>query len=49
MAEILPEPAFLDYQQMLEELKPDLVIVETGADIHAEFCCRLWMGHSCLV
>ena len=41
MAEILPEPAFYqDYLPMLEELKPDLAIVETGADIHAEFCCQ---------
>lgn len=29
-----------DYDQMLERANLDAVIVETGADIHAEFCCK---------
>ena len=28
------------YDKMLEEADLDVVIVETGADIHAEFCCK---------
>ncbi len=31
---------FTDYDEMLEKAALDLVIVETGADIHAEFCCK---------
>ncbi len=39
MAELLPNTKFyLDYDQMLEEPGLDAVIVETGADIHADFC-----------
>ena len=30
----------LDYDKMLEEVKLDAIIVETGADIHAEFCAK---------
>ena len=33
-------PFYTDYAQMLEEQKPDLVLVETGADVHADFCIR---------
>ena len=29
-----------DYDEMLEDAKLDAVIVETGADIHAEFCAK---------
>lgn len=29
-----------DYDRMLDEANLDVVIVETGADIHAEFCCK---------
>lgn len=29
-----------DYDKMLNEANLDVVIVETGADIHAEFCCK---------
>lgn len=39
MAEILPKTKFYEnYDQMLEESSLDVVIVETGADIHADFC-----------
>ena len=33
-------PFFTDYDEMLEKANLDLVLVETGADIHAEFCCK---------
>ena len=36
-----PDVAFYeDYDKMLDEANLDVVIVETGADIHAEFCCK---------
>ncbi len=39
MSELLPETKFYaDYDQMLKEAALDTVIVETGADIHADFC-----------
>ncbi|MFA6930100.1 MAG: Gfo/Idh/MocA family oxidoreductase [Lentisphaeria bacterium] len=39
MAELLPNTKFYEnYDQMLEEAGLDAVIVETGADIHADFC-----------
>lgn len=39
MAELLPETQFFqDYDTMLAEAGLDVVIVETGADVHAEFC-----------
>lgn len=39
MAELLPNTQFYEsYDQMLSEAKLDAVIVETGADIHADFC-----------
>ncbi len=41
LAEMFPDMVFYeDYDKMLEEANLDLVIVETGADIHAEFCCK---------
>jgi len=41
LAEMFPHTAFYeDYDRMLTEEKPDAVIVETGADIHAEFCIK---------
>ena len=41
MADILPDTVFYeDYDKMLEEANLDVVMVETGADIHAEFCCK---------
>ena len=40
-AEKYPDTAFYaDYDEMLEKANLDLIIVETGADIHAEFCCK---------
>ena len=40
MAELFPDTVFYtEYEKMLDETKPDAVIVETGADIHADFCC----------
>ena len=40
-AEKYPDtPFYTDYDEMLEKADLDLVIVETGADIHAEFCCK---------
>lgn len=39
LAQIFPETVFYkDYDQMLNQADLDAVIVETGADIHAEFC-----------
>ena len=41
MAEMFPEATFYaDYNEMLEKAELDLVVVETGADIHAEFCVK---------
>ena len=41
LAEKYPQTKFYeDYDQMLNEADLDVVIVETGADIHAEFCCK---------
>ncbi len=41
LAELLPETEFYeDYDRMLDEANLDAVIVETGADIHAEFCAK---------
>lgn len=41
LAEMFPNVTFYEnYDQMLEEAGLDAVIVETGADIHAEFCCK---------
>ena len=33
-------PFYTDYSQMLSENKLDLVFVETGADVHADFCIK---------
>lgn len=41
MASMFPDTRFFtDYDKMLEEADLDVVIVETGADIHAEFCAK---------
>ena len=41
MKELLPNAKFFTaYEQMLDELKPDFVMVETGADVHADFCIK---------
>ena len=41
LSELFPKTAFYeDYDRMLEEENLDAVIVETGADIHAEFCVK---------
>lgn len=41
LAELLPDCAFYeDYEEMLDKAGLDAVIVETGADIHAEFCIK---------
>lgn len=41
LSEKYPEAKFYtSYDQMLEEANLDVVIVETGADIHAEFCMK---------
>ena len=40
-AELFPEATFFeDYDEMLDKGGLDLVLVETGADIHAEFCAK---------
>ena len=40
-SEKYPDAVFYeDYDRMLDEANLDVVIVETGADIHAEFCCK---------
>ena len=40
-ANLFPNAVFYeDYDRMLEEAKLDVVLVETGADIHAEFCIK---------
>lgn len=39
LKERFPEVAFFtDYSQMIAEKELDLVLVETGADVHADFC-----------
>ena len=41
LSEMFPDTEFYeDYDEMLEKANLDVVIVETGADIHAEFCCK---------
>lgn len=41
MADLFPDATFYkDYDQMLEQADIDTVLVVTGADIHAEFCCK---------
>lgn len=41
LSNMFPETAFYeDYDKMLNEADLDVVIVETGADIHAEFCIK---------
>lgn len=40
-SEYFPETQFYEsYDEMLEKANLDVVIVETGADIHAEFCAK---------
>ena len=39
LSDMFPETEFYeDYDRMLDEADLDAVIVETGADIHAQFC-----------
>jgi len=41
LVDMFPEAVFYeDYEKMLDEANLDAVIVETGADIHAEFCIK---------
>ena len=41
LRELYPDTAFYeDYNEMLAKERLDLVLVETGADVHAEFCIR---------
>ena len=41
LAEMFPQAAFYeDYDVMLRDAGLDVVIVETGADIHAQFCIK---------
>lgn len=41
LADLFPNALFYEsYEQMLAEAELDVVIVETGADIHAEFCVK---------
>ena len=41
MSDMFPDTVFYtSYDKMLDEANLDAVMVETGADIHAEFCCR---------
>lgn len=41
LSEQFPETEFYeDYDEMLDKANLDVVIVETGADIHAEFCAK---------
>ncbi|MBE5760511.1 MAG: Gfo/Idh/MocA family oxidoreductase [Clostridiales bacterium] len=41
LSNMFPETKFYeDYDQMLDEANLDVVIVETGADIHADFCIK---------
>ncbi|MBQ3553419.1 MAG: Gfo/Idh/MocA family oxidoreductase [Clostridia bacterium] len=40
-SDLFPNAVFYeDYDKMLDEAELDVVIVETGADIHAEFCIK---------
>ena len=40
-AELFPQATFYEnYDEMLDKAELDLVLVETGADIHAEFCAK---------
>lgn len=40
-SDMFPQTVFYeDYDKMLDEANLDVVIVETGADIHAEFCIK---------
>ena len=41
LADVYPDVTFYnDYDKMLDEANLDIVLVETGADIHSEFCCK---------
>ena len=41
MKELLPTAKFYeDYSQMLAENRLDIILVETGADVHADFCIK---------
>lgn len=41
LSKIFPDTEFYEsYDEMLEKANLDVVIVETGADIHAEFCAK---------
>ena len=41
MKELLPNAKFYeDYSKMLEDNDIDIVLVETGADVHADFCIK---------
>ena len=41
LSNIFPDTEFYEsYDEMLEKANLDVVIVETGADIHAEFLCK---------
>ena len=41
LADLYPSATFYEnYDEMLEKANLDVVIVETGADIHAEFCAK---------
>lgn len=41
LCDLFPKTAFYeDYDRMLDEADLDVVIVETGADIHASFCAK---------
>ncbi len=41
LSDMFPKTVFYeDYDKMLDEANLDVVIVETGADIHAEFCIK---------
>lgn len=41
MSEIFPDAVFYEnYDEMLEKAELDAVLVETGADVHADFCAK---------
>jgi predicted dehydrogenase len=41
LSDMFPDAAFYeDYDRMLSEANLDAVFVETGADIHAQFCTK---------
>ena len=41
MSELYPETVFYkDYDEMLEKANLDVIIVETGADVHCDFCIK---------